>query len=143
MKNTTEHDPGTAGWAAASRPPAGGKFRAAFSGLSILVIAFVGARLIFGGGVAGLGGTANKPAYFERHDRLATALPEAQETGRPVLVFATADWCGPCQALKPVLADAARTSKGLLRVYCVDVDAEPAVALGAAQESDMPNFKGS
>ncbi|KAH8069502.1 hypothetical protein JL721_5805 [Aureococcus anophagefferens] len=43
----------------------------------------------------------------------------------------------PCQALKPVLADAAQTSKGLLRVYCVDVDSEPAVA-AALEVAQMP-----
>lgn len=53
------------------------------------------------------------------------------------LVEVGAAWCGPCQALKPVLADAARTSKGLLRVYCVDVDAEPAVA-AALEVTQMP-----
>ncbi|KAH8055984.1 hypothetical protein JL722_7808 [Aureococcus anophagefferens] len=40
-------------------------------------------------------------------------------------------------ALKPVLADAAQTSKGLLRVYCVDVDSEPAVA-AALEVTQMP-----
>jgi thioredoxin-related protein len=40
-----------------------------------------------------------------RHD-LAAGLEAAEETGRPVLVLFTADWCAPCRQLKrEVLSD--------------------------------------
>ena len=60
------------------------------------------------------------------------AALDLRGTETACLVEVGASWCGPCQALKPVLANAEAASKGLLQVYCVDVDAEPAVASALA-----------
>ncbi|MBM3273881.1 MAG: thioredoxin [Candidatus Sericytochromatia bacterium] len=46
----------------------------------------------------------------------------------PVLVDFGAEWCGPCQALAPVIAEIAYEFAGQLRVGTVDVDAEPELA---------------
>src|SRR5690606_15095484 len=46
------------------------------------------------------GGVAPTPGMFDAGLSLAEAEALAAEDGRVTLVFATADWCGPCQSLK-------------------------------------------
>ncbi len=43
----------------------------------------------------------------------------------PTLVKFTAEWCGPCRALAPVLEDIAQKHAGKLRIVEVDGDASP------------------
>jgi thioredoxin 1 len=40
----------------------------------------------------------------------------------PVLLKFEADWCGPCQAMKPMVEDIAREYDGRLTVATMDVD---------------------
>jgi thioredoxin 1 len=43
----------------------------------------------------------------------------------PVLVQFTADWCGPCRQLAPVLRDIAFEEGDRLRIVQIDVDRNP------------------
>ncbi|MFB7411077.1 thioredoxin family protein [Streptomyces sp. NPDC056202] len=50
---------------------------------------------------------------------------EVLAAGRPVLVKFTAEWCGPCRQLTPVLAAIAAEESERLRVVEIDVDRNP------------------
>lgn len=44
---------------------------------------------------------------------------------RPVLVEFTADWCGPCRQLAPVLSAIAKEEAARLKVLQIDADTNP------------------
>ncbi|MFF3640564.1 thioredoxin family protein [Streptomyces sp. NPDC002564] len=51
------------------------------------------------------------------------------EAERPVLVEFTADWCGPCRQLAPVLSELAREEAARLKIVQLDVDRSPQAAI--------------
>jgi thioredoxin 1 len=44
----------------------------------------------------------------------------------PVIVYFSADWCGPCNMLRPSLDELARTFKGKARLAMLNADESPA-----------------
>jgi len=47
-----------------------------------------------------LRGPAETPGIFDQSYSMTQASQISQETGKPMLVLVTADWCPPCQKLK-------------------------------------------
>ncbi|WP_435973962.1 thioredoxin family protein [Streptomyces sp. Qhu_M48] len=54
---------------------------------------------------------------------------EVLGAGTPVLVKFTAEWCGPCRQLRPVLGAIAAEEEARLRVVEIDVDRNPETTL--------------
>lgn len=62
----------------------------------------------------------------------------------PVLVQFTADWCGPCRQLAPVLRDIAFEEGDRLKIVQLDVDRNPrtTIAYGVLSTPTLMVFRG-
>jgi thiol-disulfide isomerase/thioredoxin len=83
-----------------------------------------------------IAGDGGKIQWGTNHAR---ALAEARESGRPLMIFFTAEWCGPCKALKAgAFSDenVVKASEGLVRLLA-DADRNPEIFQKYAVES-MP-----
>jgi thioredoxin 1 len=58
----------------------------------------------------------------------ATFQKDVLESPLPVLVDFWASWCAPCRMIAPTLDAISKELEGRLRVYKVDVDANPNLA---------------
>ena|SRR3989344_5580782 len=65
---------------------------------------------------------------------------EVLQSKLPILVDFWAEWCGPCHAIAPALAEIAKEYEGKLRVGKLNVDNEPDLATRYHVLS-IPNLK--
>lgn len=64
---------------------------------------------------------------------------EMINSDKPVLVDFSAEWCGPCKALSPILKQVKDEVKDAASIIKIDVDKNPQAA-GAYQVSAVPTL---
>lgn len=69
----------------------------------------------------------------------ATYQKEVMENALPVLVEFWAQWCQPCQMMKPVVEKLAESAKEKFSVATVEVDQNPQIA-GKFNVMSIPTF---
>lgn len=69
----------------------------------------------------------------------ATFQKEVMESPRPVLVDFWAQWCGPCQMMKPVVEKVAELAKDKFSVVTMEIDKNPQTA-GKFNVMSIPTF---
>lgn len=93
------------------------------SPLTVVMVLLIGA-LVVPNVISLIRGPAPTPDIFSAGYTLTQGSEISQQTGKPMLVLATADWCAPCQQLKrATLTDpgvAAWISKNTVPVYLED-----------------------
>jgi thioredoxin 1 len=57
----------------------------------------------------------------------ASFEPDVLKSDVPVLVDYWAEWCGPCRAIAPILAEVAKDYEGRVKVAKMNVDDNPEV----------------
>ena len=70
---------------------------------------------------------------------MSTSFNSLINGAQPVLVDFSADWCGPCKMMKPILEEVKSKVGDKIKIIKVDVDRSPQAA-GAYQIQGVPTL---
>lgn len=113
------------GCCSARQARTGSAGRASVTRALLLAAALVGAWFVSAGCTSdGVAGATSKPgAEVKTHDQLREQVAHG-----PAIVDFSAEWCGWCKKLEPILADLEKEYDGKIRFLRVDTDRSPDLA---------------